>query len=206
MISVNGGGHFDYSDPLKSDYSIADIAHALSNLSRFNGHTREFYSIAEHSIVVSTLYSHIYDNNVRTRLFALLHDAAEAFISDIPKPLKNRTYVKHDNDMITMNEYETILMHHILQHLELDLDMDKEKLENVKFCDRLAVIIEAQELLSPTRQFKRVWGPWIERYSTQVTWLRERLRKGNQLELGRYRPVEAEEEFINLYNSLRWQI
>lgn len=60
-----------------------DIAHALSNICRFGGHTIEHYSVAEHSILVAALAPEDF------KLEALLHDAAEAYVGDVIKPLKN---------------------------------------------------------------------------------------------------------------------
>lgn len=63
------------------DVCIEDIAHALSNQCRFSGHVRRFYSVAEHSVRVMKKCS-------LDPLSALLHDASEAYLVDLPRPLK----------------------------------------------------------------------------------------------------------------------
>nr|WP_246422957.1 phosphohydrolase [Mycoplana azooxidifex] len=72
-------------DPRPEDVCIEDIAHALSLLCRYAGHCTTFYSVAEHSLLVE---SKMKTDDARMRLGALLHDAAEAYLVDIPRPLK----------------------------------------------------------------------------------------------------------------------
>lgn len=66
------------------DINIEDIAHALSRKCRWNGWTKGFYSIAEHSIHVAAFVSS------PLKLTALLHDASEAYLFDIPRPVKKK--------------------------------------------------------------------------------------------------------------------
>lgn len=81
-IALASGGYFDFMDPAGSDFTVGDIAAALSKLCRFTGHCAGFYSVAEHSWHASHLVA------PELALAALLHDAAEAFVGDVAKPLK----------------------------------------------------------------------------------------------------------------------
>lgn len=72
-------------DPLHlsiQDIRLEDIAHALSNLCRFTGHVKRFYSVAEHSVRCSW-YAHSW-----AARDALMHDASEAYLQDLPSPIK----------------------------------------------------------------------------------------------------------------------
>lgn len=76
------GRQFFVLDPQPEDIDIRDIAHALSMQCRYAGHTSKFYSVAEHSLLISAVLP------PELALVGLLHDAAEAYIQDIIRPLK----------------------------------------------------------------------------------------------------------------------
>ena len=81
-IQTFSGGCFWPLDPRSSEVDIHDIAQSLAMTPRYRGHTVRFYSVAEHSVLVSRAVPPEY------ALWGLLHDAAEAYTADIPSPLK----------------------------------------------------------------------------------------------------------------------
>lgn len=76
------GKQFFPLDPRPADVDIVDIAHALSMQCRYNGHVERFYSVAEHCVLVSQVVS------PEHALWGLLHDATEAYVGDMVRPLK----------------------------------------------------------------------------------------------------------------------
>lgn len=82
-LGTNTGKAINLLDPDPESFTIEDIATGLANNCRFNGQLKTWYSVAEHSIHVMELVPDALKKQ------ALLHDAAEAFICDIPTPLKN---------------------------------------------------------------------------------------------------------------------
>lgn len=84
-IQTYTGRRFWPLDPRAEDVTIGDIAHALSNECRFSGHCRGFYSVAQHSVLVAQV---VLQRSPELALTALLHDAAEAYMSDIARPVK----------------------------------------------------------------------------------------------------------------------
>ncbi len=87
------GKRFYALDPRADDICIEDIAHALSLICRFGGHSSEFYSVAQHSILVAEVVQgterdpNLGWDRLATRA-GLLHDAAEAYVGDMVRPLK----------------------------------------------------------------------------------------------------------------------
>ena len=98
-------------DPSPGEISIFDVAHSLSQICRFLGHTKEFYSVAQHSILVS---QHAVPEDA---LWGLLHDASEAYICDMPSPLK------HDPRMAIYRETEALIMAAVCSRYDLGPQM-----------------------------------------------------------------------------------
>lgn len=116
------------------DVNIYDIAHALSNLCRFTGHTREFYSVAQHSVLVAT--------NVPLWLGmeGLLHDAAEAYVNDLSRPLK------HNPEMVAYVLAELRVESSVRARFGLPPVMSPE----VKKVDNQLVVDEALSFMADT--------------------------------------------------------
>src|ERR687897_2976407 len=77
-------------DPDPRQLDAGDIARALANQCRFGGHCRTFYSVAQHSVIVSELVEQR-GGDAEGAVGALMHDATEAYLGDMPHPLKHRS-------------------------------------------------------------------------------------------------------------------
>jgi 5'-deoxynucleotidase YfbR-like HD superfamily hydrolase len=117
-------------DPLADEICLADIAHALSNICRFTGHSAEFYSVAQHSVYVSSYVSRY------NALWGLLHDASEAYLCDIARP------IKHSPTMKGYREAERTLQATIAAKFGLPIVQPKE----VEVVDTALLVTEARDL------------------------------------------------------------
>jgi len=95
-IQTYTGKKFDILNPTSDMIDFEDICHVLAHRPRYNAHTPRFYSLAEHSIIVAM--------NVapRYRLEALLHDAAETYLPDLPSPIKGKfpLFIEMENNIL----------------------------------------------------------------------------------------------------------
>lgn len=129
--------------PRPEDVAIDDIAHALSNLCRYGGHCRKFYSVAEHSVHVSRIVPREH------ALVALLHDATEAYCVDVPRPLKAAL---PDYQAVEALNWEAIAT-----HFGLELEMPA----CVKEADTAMLLAEQRALMGPTPE-GLVWAAGSE--------------------------------------------
>jgi hypothetical protein len=120
-------------NPLSDSICIEDIAHALSNQCRFTGHVSEFYSVAQHSVLVS------YFCDSEDALYGLLHDSAEAYCTDLPSPIKRLP------EFANYRKMEKLVQGAICRKFHLN----EVEPTSVKRADLMMLGIEAKSLMSP---------------------------------------------------------
>lgn len=128
-IRTNSGIYMNVFNPTLDMICIEDIAHALSNMPRFGGHLPEFYSVGRHSIFCSRYVIK------GKELEALLHDASEAYLLDMPTPIKRK--------LTNYKELENNLMSLIAEKFGFAWPMDSD----IKDVDRYALEFEWNHLM-----------------------------------------------------------
>lgn len=144
-IQTFTGGKFYPLDPRPELVKIEDIAHSLSNQCRFAGHVRQFYSIAQHCVLVSCIVPR------EDRLWGLLHDAPEAYVCDLPRP------VKYDPRMAVYKEVEKRIEAAVVEHFGLPVGEPT----SVKVADCQLLFTERRDLL-PYLEGESDWGMGLE--------------------------------------------
>ena len=139
-IQTYSGRRFSPINPVVDAIVIQDIAHALSMQCRFSGHCREFYSVAQHSVFVS------YICDSADAMSGLMHDASEAYLVDVPSPLK------HSGKFDAYLDFENNMQKAICQRFNLP------ELEppSVKVADKVLLATEARDLMSP------LYPDWVQ--------------------------------------------
>lgn len=125
-IRTYTGLYMNVFAPTTEMICIEDIAHSLSNQCRFAGHLPYFYSVAQHSVACSRrLLSH-----KLLALQALFHDASEAYLMDIPSPIKKRlsSYIALENNLMKLIarkfEFDYPLYDRVKEIDELELEFE----------------------------------------------------------------------------------
>lgn len=154
-------------------FDIEDIAHALSNICRFNGHINQFYSVAHHSLLCWALSSTGLTREQKRHIF--LHDAHEAYICDIPTPLK--MLLPDYRGLEVTLAYDVAKAFHFNKSYMRDSDL-------VKSIDRRAYLAEAAVL-----------GRREPAWSDDEHILKEMLSWPN---------FDAKKEFLNVYSDLAY--
>jgi uncharacterized protein len=120
-------------DPRPEEVRLLDIAHALSNLCRFTGHCQHFYSVAQHSVLVSKQVS------AADAKWALLHDASEAYLADMSRPVKNFSKLGEEYKRL-----ELLVMAAVCRKFGLSVAMPF----SVKEADDVLLMTEKRDLLA----------------------------------------------------------
>lgn len=141
FFNVHSGRKINLHRPTVDMIDIDDIATALSKICRFGGHTGQFYSVAQHSCLVSMLAPR------DLQRAALLHDAAEAYLGDVIKPLK---VIIGDIYMNLEDAFEILICE--------KFNITGEQLREVKYFDKRAVEIEYNYFFKGTDELVRIFG------------------------------------------------
>lgn len=132
-IQTFSGIRFWPLDPRPEEVRLDDVAHALAMTCRFNGHCDRFYSVAQHCVHVSELCD---DEHA---LAGLIHDAAEAYISDLSRPVKRQA------EMGAFRAIEAGLERAVAKAFGVDVALLHS--EQVKRADHVMLATEAQHLM-----------------------------------------------------------
>ncbi|MCI0529699.1 MAG: hypothetical protein L0Y56_19840 [Nitrospira sp.] len=173
------GVRWDIFKPDPNSVYIEDIAHALSNLCRFNGHTREFYSVAQHCVLVSQLLSSF---GPAMQLTGLLHDASEAYMGDMIAPIKPR--------FPAFKRLEKRNMEAIIEGLHLSDTIPHWDTPAIKMADRMVLAAEGRDLMP---------DGWFE---THAEWDKVALPPAIQATVIPWTPLVANSEYVETFFRL----
>jgi len=183
-VGTYTGKKFRPFAPRWEDVDIEDIAHSLSHQCRFNGHSDEFYSVAEHSIAVSHRVP------AEDAMWGLLHDAAEAYVSDVVRPIKSRmAFLRGDGAIDMFRVVETNILRVIAAAFDLPWPMPA----SVEIADLRMLATERRNLFDGRQP---AWDELatIEPYNKECC-----------IELNCWPPFIAKSYFLNRYKALRGQ-
>lgn len=173
-IRLRSGRYFDLADPRPEQFTMRDIAGALSKICRFGGQINDFYSVAEHCVNCAAVAKRD-GQSLEVQQWALLHDAAEAFTGDIVKPLKI---------MLTdFSAIENAIEDAILKKFGIDTKdiLWTDVLDVVREIDNAMLICEKRQL------FTRDETPWAGEGEVREL----------SVKVKRWMPPQAEAEFLD---------
>lgn len=132
-IQTFTGRRVDLLHPDPEQIDPVDIAHALANQCRFNGHCKMFYSVAEHSMLGAAMAS----PDLEVARYFLLHDAAEAYLGDIVSPLKELLPIYQEME------------HDLWLAIAVRFDLHPRMPDAVKEIDQRMLATEREQVMSP---------------------------------------------------------
>ncbi|AZO70700.1 MULTISPECIES: HD family hydrolase [unclassified Mesorhizobium] len=192
------GRRLDLLDPSPLDIEIADIAHGLARVARWNGQTSgdHAFSVAQHSLLVEALYGDLVPTaSAEARLAALLHDAPEYVIGDMISPFKSVMGGSY-------KDCELRLQRAIHLRFALPAELGATLRKDIKRADQIAAYYEATLLAGfstaeATEYFGRPRGFSAERFDftpRSVTWAQAAFLK-------RFATLEAKRQPLRAMNS-----
>jgi 5'-deoxynucleotidase YfbR-like HD superfamily hydrolase len=149
-IKTRTGRLIDVMHPQPTDFRLADIGHSLALTNRFGGHTFEPYSVAQHSVLMGLIVPK------EDKLWALFHDAMEAYVGDLPKPIKRV--------LPQFADLEDRLMSRIAGAFHLSYPVP----ESVKEADVRMMLTEARDLLEGGLEGFDAWAEGFEPYDFPI--------------------------------------
>lgn len=138
-VETSTGKYLDMEKPTSDAIELEDIAHSLGNICRYNGHCLNYYSVAEHAVFVSKRLERKGFSRL-IQLAGLHHDDAEAFLGDIPRPLKPLLGVKYTQLTDAVDAV-------IIEGLDLPFGVEAFHWDEVKAADDWSLFVEARHLL-----------------------------------------------------------
>lgn len=163
---------------------IEDIAHALSSQCRYAGHTKKFYSVAQHSVLVSRYCDPLvnsFHKETENAVWGLLHDASEAYITDLPRP------IKHAPGMEKFRDAEKKIELAIAERFSLPLPIPR----CVEIADKRLVLTELRDMHN--------WDFWAPRVQQIVE---EFGQPYPDLKIESWSPEKAEVLFLTRWGGL----
>lgn len=144
-VQTYSGRQFWPLDPRADEVWSMDLAHALSNQCRFGGHCLEFYSVAQHSVLAVDV-ARAHGADARMQLAVLLHDGAEAYVVDVPRPLKQH--------LEGYKDVEVAVQDAVFARFGLALDAAEHRF--IRHCDNVMLATEKRDLMAPNSP---AWAP-----------------------------------------------
>jgi 5'-deoxynucleotidase YfbR-like HD superfamily hydrolase len=142
IIDTASGRRLDLDNPRPDNIRIEDVAGGLSKVCRFGAQAREYYSVAQHALLVQCLV--VEAGHPELALAALHHDSHEAYVCDIPKPLKNKIAVINDAYRAVCDELDLV----IVEAFGIEWpEQGSPEQRTIKHADRQALLREATRLL-----------------------------------------------------------
>lgn len=186
FMKTSTGKTFFPARPQDTEFDIKDIAHALANLCRFGGHTKKFYSVAQHSMLVADIVKDMEPDSPELELWALMHDASEAYMIDIPSPIKALLpeYKQKEKQLMLLISTWFNLPYHEDERSSLIPFA-------VKHADAVALVTEARQLMKGGTS---EWAP------------NQQSLKGYAVRIRPMPPGEAAAKFLARYHDLMKRI